>query len=54
MTLKSEDILNIAHLARLHIDEDVIDDYVGDLSNILALVDQMNSVDSSGVEPGTR
>ena len=51
MTLKSEDILNIAHLARLHIDEDVIDDYVGDLSNILALVDQMNSVDSSGIEP---
>ena len=51
MTLKSEDILNIAHLARLHIDEDVIDDYVDDLSNILALVDQMNSVDSSGVEP---
>jgi aspartyl-tRNA(Asn)/glutamyl-tRNA(Gln) amidotransferase subunit C len=51
MTLKSEDIRNIAHLARLHIDEDVIDEYVDDLSNILSLVDQMNQVDSSNVTP---
>lgn len=51
MTLKSEDIRNIAHLARLHIDEDVIDEYVDDLSNILSLVDQMNQVDSSNVAP---
>ena len=51
MTLKSDDIRNIAHLARLHIDEDAIDDYVNDLSNILSLVDQMNAVDSSGVTP---
>jgi aspartyl-tRNA(Asn)/glutamyl-tRNA(Gln) amidotransferase subunit C len=51
MTLKSDDIRNIAHLARLHIDDDAIDDYVNDLSNILTLVDQMNAVDSSGVPP---
>ena len=51
MTLKSDDIRNIAHLARLHIDEDAIDDYVDDLGNILSLVDQMNAVDSSGVAP---
>jgi aspartyl-tRNA(Asn)/glutamyl-tRNA(Gln) amidotransferase subunit C len=51
MTLKSEDIRNIAHLARLHIDEDAIDDYVDDLSIILSLVDQMNQVDSSNVAP---
>jgi len=51
MTLKSEDIRNIAHLARLHIDEDTIDDYVDDLSSILSLVDQMNQVDSSDVAP---
>ena len=51
MTLKSDDIRNIAHLARLHIDEDAIDDYVNDIGNILSLVDQMNTVDSSGVEP---
>jgi len=51
MTLKSEDVRNIAHLARLHIEEDTLDQYVNDLSSILALVDQMNQVDSSGVVP---
>ena len=51
MTLKSDDIRNIAHLARLHIDDDAIDDYVNDLSSILSLVDQMNAVDCSGVSP---
>ena len=51
MTLKSDDFQSIAHLARLHIDEDSVDRYVDDLSSILTLVDQMNQVDSSGVKP---
>jgi len=51
MTLKSDDVRNIAHLARLHIDEDAIDRYTSDLSSILTLVEQMNQVDSSGVAP---
>ena len=51
MTLKSDDVRNIAHLARLHIDEDVIDQYTSDLSSILTLVEQMNQVDSSDVVP---
>jgi Asp-tRNA(Asn)/Glu-tRNA(Gln) amidotransferase C subunit len=37
MTLKSDDVRNIAHLARLHIDEDAIDQYTSDLSSILSL-----------------
>jgi aspartyl-tRNA(Asn)/glutamyl-tRNA(Gln) amidotransferase subunit C len=51
MTLKSDDVRNIAHLARLHIDEDAIDQYTSDLSSILTLVEQMNQVDSSDVVP---
>jgi aspartyl-tRNA(Asn)/glutamyl-tRNA(Gln) amidotransferase subunit C len=51
MTLKSDDVRSIAHLARLHIDEDAIDQYTSDLSSILTLVEQMNQVDSSGVVP---
>jgi len=51
MTLKSDDVRNIAHLARLHIDEDAIEQYTSDLSSILTLVEQMNQVDSSGVVP---
>ena len=51
MTLKSDDVRSIAQLARLHIEEDAVDRYVDDLSSILDLVEQMNQVDSSGVEP---
>ena len=51
MTLKSDDVRSIAHLARLHIEEDALERYVDDLSSILTLVDQMNQVDSSGVKP---
>jgi aspartyl-tRNA(Asn)/glutamyl-tRNA(Gln) amidotransferase subunit C len=51
MTLKSDDVRSIAHLARLHIEENAVDHYVDDLSSILALVEQMNQVDSEGVVP---
>jgi aspartyl-tRNA(Asn)/glutamyl-tRNA(Gln) amidotransferase subunit C len=51
MALKSDDVRNIAHLARLHIDEDALDRYTSDLSSILTLVEQMNQVDSSNVVP---
>ncbi len=51
MTLKSDDVRSIAQLARLHIDDDAVDHYVDDLTSILALVDQMNQVDSHDVEP---
>ena len=51
MTLKTEDVKNIAHLARLEISDEDIDDYARDLSRILDLVEQMNQVDTEGVLP---
>jgi aspartyl-tRNA(Asn)/glutamyl-tRNA(Gln) amidotransferase subunit C len=51
MTLKSDDVRSIAHLARLHIEETAVTRYVDDLSSILDLVEQMNQVDSEGVIP---
>jgi len=51
MTLKKEDVRKIAQLARLQIDEDAIDQYATDLSNVLALVEQMNEVDTSAITP---
>lgn len=51
MSLKTDDVREIAHLARLHIDDDAVDRYAEDLSSILELMEQMNQVDSSGVEP---
>ena len=51
MSLDRDDVVKIAHLARLAIDEADIPRYARELSNILALVEQMNQVDTSGIEP---
>ena len=51
MTLKTEDVRKIAQLARLQIDDDSIDQYAKDLSNVLALVEQMNQVDTTAITP---
>jgi aspartyl-tRNA(Asn)/glutamyl-tRNA(Gln) amidotransferase subunit C len=51
MALNKSDVENIAHLARLAISEEDVSAYVENLSNILTLVEQMNSVDTRGVAP---
>jgi len=51
MSLKTEDVKNIAHLARLAISDDAVEDYSRDLSNILDLVEQMNQVNTDNVQP---
>lgn len=51
MTLKTEDVRNIAQLARLQIDDADIEQYAIDLSSILALAEQMNAVDTTNVTP---
>ena len=51
MSLQPEDVAKIAHLARLALRDEDVPRYAGDLSNILDLVEQMNAVDTSGVEP---
>jgi aspartyl-tRNA(Asn)/glutamyl-tRNA(Gln) amidotransferase subunit C len=51
MSLDSSDVKKIAHLARLAIDEADIPLYATNLSNILHLVEQMDSVNTDNVKP---
>lgn len=51
MTLGPQEVARIAHLARLALTPDEEARYAGSLSNILKLVDQMQAVDTSGIEP---
>lgn len=51
MSLQPEDIMGIAHLARLQIDADDVPKYAHELSAILELVERMNAVATSDVEP---
>ena len=51
MSLDKSDIDKIAWLARLSISEADIPNYIHDVSNILDLVEKMNSVNTDTIEP---
>ncbi len=51
MALERSDVEKIAHLARLGLNEDDIPSTTTTLNNILGLIDQMQAVDTSGIEP---
>lgn len=51
MSLSSQDVNRIAHLARLAISEEDVSLYANNLSDILDFVAQMNTVDTTTVIP---
>lgn len=51
MSLDKSEVQKIARLARLSIDEQDIPNYSDELSNILGLVERMNSVDTTDISP---
>jgi len=51
MTLDARQVEKIAHLARLGISADDVPEYARNLSAILAFVEQLSRVDTTGVEP---
>ncbi len=51
MALDRSDVKSIADLARLAISDENIDKYSTELSSILDLVEQMNAVNTDGVQP---
>lgn len=51
MAIDRSDVEKIAHLARLQIDAAEADRVAGRISDILALIDVMQAVDTTGVEP---
>lgn len=51
MNLKNEDVRSIAQLARLQISDSTVEQLATDLSNILALAEQMKAVDTTNVTP---
>ena len=51
MKLEKKDIEHIADLARLELSEKELDLYGGQLSGVLDYIDQLQEVDTEGVEP---
>jgi aspartyl-tRNA(Asn)/glutamyl-tRNA(Gln) amidotransferase subunit C len=51
MALDKTEVEKIAHLARLHISESETEEVTTRITDILTLIDQMQSVDTEAVEP---
>ncbi len=51
MEITNETVEHIAHLARLEFNGEEKENIKKDLSKIIGFVDQLNSVDTDGVEP---
>ena len=53
MSVDTETVRRIAHLARIAVAEDEVGHLQGELNAMLAFVEQLNEVDVAGVEPMT-
>lgn len=51
MSVNRQDIENVAQLARLHLDPEQLGEVTESINNILQLIDQMQAIDTSDVEP---
>ena len=51
MSLTLKDIARVAHLARLELRPDEVDQTLSRLNGLFLLVDQMDAVNTDGVEP---
>ena len=51
MTLSLDDVRRIAHLARIDVDAAEVARVHAKLESIFAMIDELNAIDPSGVEP---
>ncbi|MBT9614330.1 MAG: Asp-tRNA(Asn)/Glu-tRNA(Gln) amidotransferase subunit GatC [Burkholderiales bacterium] len=51
MSLTEADVKRIAHLARIEIEDKEVAPVLGQLSNILGLVEQMQAINTDGIAP---
>lgn len=51
MSLTLSDVRRIAHLARIAVDDSEAEDYLRQLNGIFGLIEEMQAVDTSGIEP---
>ena len=53
MSVTKDEVRKVAHLSRIAVAEDKLDDLAGELNGILGWIDQLNEVDVEGVDPMT-
>ena len=51
MKITKDEVLYVADLARLDLDDEMIEKFAGQIGTILDYVDKLNEVDTEGVKP---
>jgi aspartyl-tRNA(Asn)/glutamyl-tRNA(Gln) amidotransferase subunit C len=51
MKITKQEVLHVAHLARLNMDESMVERFSEQLGNILEYVETLNQLDTTGVAP---
>jgi aspartyl-tRNA(Asn)/glutamyl-tRNA(Gln) amidotransferase subunit C len=51
MKISKDEVLYVAHLARLDLDEESIDKFAGQIDEILDYIEKLNQVDTKGIKP---
>ena len=51
MSIDRETARRVAHLARIRVEEEALDDLAGEFNAILGFIEQLQEVDVEGVEP---
>ena len=51
MKITKEEVEHVANLARLELDEEAMEQFAGQIGDILAYVDKLKQVDTAGIEP---
>ncbi|MCK4987005.1 MAG: Asp-tRNA(Asn)/Glu-tRNA(Gln) amidotransferase subunit GatC [Desulfobacterales bacterium] len=51
MKITKDEVLYVAHLARLALDEESIEKFAGQIDQILGYIEKLNQVDTQGIKP---
>lgn len=51
MSLSNDQVKRVATLARLELEDDEVEQFAGQLSKVLDYIEQLNELDTDGVEP---
>jgi aspartyl-tRNA(Asn)/glutamyl-tRNA(Gln) amidotransferase subunit C len=51
MKITKEEVLYVAHLARLDLDDESIERFAGQIDEILGYIDKLNQVETEGTRP---
>ena len=51
MKITKEEVLYVAHLARLDLAEESIEKFAGQIDEILGYIEKLNQVDTEGIQP---